>query len=162
YVRIKPSFLSRDRLKRLLVFTLAVAMVDGLHVGTVSAHQGTVDQSHKMYEQQIDRLLNDLLRQLFGQIPVPVKPETPCVPGNETPTPPSKNPPASKQPATQGLTADEQHMVSLVNQERQKQGLYPLKVNMELVKVTRIKAQDMIDKNYFDHHSPTSGSPADM
>ncbi|MDQ0337247.1 putative YkwD family protein [Caldalkalibacillus uzonensis] len=60
------------------------------------------------------------------------------------------------------LSADEQKMVDLVNQERQKRGLSPLKVDAELVKVARVKAQDMIDNNYFGHHSPTYGSPFDM
>jgi uncharacterized YkwD family protein len=60
------------------------------------------------------------------------------------------------------LTADEQQMLDLVNQERQKQGLPALKADPELTKVARIKAKDMIDNNYFDHNSPTYGSPFDM
>ncbi|WP_100404866.1 CAP domain-containing protein [Bacillus solitudinis] len=60
------------------------------------------------------------------------------------------------------LTEVEQQMIDLVNQERQKQGLVPLKVNLELTKVARIKADDMISNNYFSHQSPTYGSPFDM
>lgn len=37
-----------------------------------------------------------------------------------------------------------------------------LKIDTELSKVARIKSQDMKDKNYFDHNSPTYGSPFDM
>ena len=33
---------------------------------------------------------------------------------------------------------------------------------MTLVKVARLKAQDMINKGYFSHTSPTYGSPFDM
>lgn len=53
-------------------------------------------------------------------------------------------------------------VIKLVNDERSKNGLSPLKENKELSKVANIKAQDMIDKNYFDHVSPTYGTPFDM
>ncbi|MBO8127800.1 MAG: hypothetical protein H0Z39_01160 [Peptococcaceae bacterium] len=60
------------------------------------------------------------------------------------------------------LTADEAKMFELVNQERAKRGLAPLQVDPELVKLARLKAQDMVDKGYFAHYSPTYGSPFDM
>jgi len=60
------------------------------------------------------------------------------------------------------LTASEQQMVNLVNAERKAAGLDALKVNMELTLMARDKSQDMINKNYFDHNSPTYGSPFDM
>jgi uncharacterized YkwD family protein len=53
-------------------------------------------------------------------------------------------------------------MVTLVNQERAKAGLKPLAVDMRLVKLARMKSQDMINKKYFGHQSPTYGSPFDM
>ena len=53
-------------------------------------------------------------------------------------------------------------MINLVNQERQKYGLKPLEVDYQLVKLARMKSQDMVDKNYFSHQSPTYGSPFDM
>lgn len=49
-------------------------------------------------------------------------------------------------------------MVDMVNQERIKAGVAPLKVDMRLVQSARLKSQDMIDKNYFDHTSPTWGA----
>ena len=60
------------------------------------------------------------------------------------------------------LTSIENRMVELVNQERKKNGLQPLKVDWELSRVARIKSQDMVDNNYFSHYSPTYGSPFDM
>lgn len=69
---------------------------------------------------------------------------------------------APKAETSAELTADEQQMLDLVNQERQKQGLPALKADPELTKVARVKAKDMIDNNYFDHNSPTYGSPFDM
>ncbi|MBU3189058.1 CAP domain-containing protein [Clostridium bowmanii] len=56
----------------------------------------------------------------------------------------------------------EKEVVILVNQERAKIGLAPLKDNWELSRVARYKSQDMVDKNYFSHTSPTYGSPFDM
>jgi uncharacterized YkwD family protein/spore coat assembly protein SafA len=53
-------------------------------------------------------------------------------------------------------------VVKLVNTERAKAGLPPLKENWELSRVARYKSQDMIDKNYFSHTSPTYGSPFQM
>jgi len=35
-------------------------------------------------------------------------------------------------------------------------------MDMELVKLARMKSKDMTDNNYFAHNSPTYGSPFDM
>ncbi|MFP7478220.1 CAP domain-containing protein [Terribacillus saccharophilus] len=64
--------------------------------------------------------------------------------------------------ATEGLSAFEQQVVDLTNKEREKAGLQPLKADAELSKVARAKSQDMADNGYFDHNSPTYGSPFDM
>ncbi|MEB1806243.1 MAG: CAP domain-containing protein [Bacillaceae bacterium] len=82
-----------------------------------------------------------------------------------TPTPqqPSQSQPTQSSEQVQtGITAEEQQMVNLVNEDRAKVGLPALKVNTELTKVARVKAKDMIDHNYFAHQSPTYGSPFDM
>ncbi|WP_250278662.1 CAP domain-containing protein [[Clostridium] colinum] len=56
----------------------------------------------------------------------------------------------------------EQEVVRLVNIERQKAGLAPLKMDTQLSKVARLKSEDMKKKGYFSHTSPTYGSPFDM
>lgn len=56
----------------------------------------------------------------------------------------------------------ENEVIKLVNAERSKKGLPALKANWELSRVARMKSQDMINKNYFAHQSPTYGSPFDM
>lgn len=56
----------------------------------------------------------------------------------------------------------EEQVLSLVNQERSKAGLKPLQMDWELQRVARTKSQDMKNKNYFSHTSPTYGSPFDM
>jgi len=56
----------------------------------------------------------------------------------------------------------ETEVVRLVNAERAKAGLPSLAQNWELSRVARYKSQDFIDKNYFDHNSPTYGTPFQM
>lgn len=56
----------------------------------------------------------------------------------------------------------EEEVVRLVNAERAKVGLSPLTMNWELSRVARYKSEDMRQKRYFDHTSPTYGSPFDM
>ena len=56
----------------------------------------------------------------------------------------------------------EQQVANLVNQYRAKNGLSTLNLNWELSRIARYKSQDMCDRNYFDHNSPTYGSPFDM
>lgn len=63
---------------------------------------------------------------------------------------------------TSQLTADEQEVFDLINAKRVANGLSTLKIDDELQNVARIKAQDMVDNNYFSHNSPIYGSPFDM
>ena len=58
--------------------------------------------------------------------------------------------------------AYEREVVRLVNEERAAQGLKALKTNWELSRVARYKSQDMRDRGYFSHTSPTYGSPFTM
>lgn len=54
-------------------------------------------------------------------------------------------------------------VVTLVNQERAKAGLKPLATTNSTLKLVALdKAKDMYNNNYFDHNSPTYGSPFDM
>jgi uncharacterized YkwD family protein/spore coat assembly protein SafA len=56
----------------------------------------------------------------------------------------------------------EQQVVNLVNAERAKAGLKPLKADWELARVARFKSEDMRDNRYFDHNSPIYGTPFQM
>lgn len=69
---------------------------------------------------------------------------------------------ASNSTTTGTLSADEQEVFNLVNQQRTKQGLAALRVDSEVQRVAKIKAQDMVSSQYFSHNSPTYGSPFDM
>lgn len=63
---------------------------------------------------------------------------------------------------TAGLTSDELEVFNLINEQRTQNGLAALKIDTEVQNVARIKAQDMVNNNYFSHTSPTYGSPFDM
>jgi uncharacterized YkwD family protein/spore coat assembly protein SafA len=65
-------------------------------------------------------------------------------------------------PNIDNVKSVESEVLTLVNQERQKQGLKPLQMDWELQRVARMKSQDMAQKGYFSHQSPTYGSPFDM
>ncbi len=60
------------------------------------------------------------------------------------------------------VTSYEQEVIDLVNDIRVKNGLPALKANWELSRVARYKSQDMADRSYFSHTSPTYGSPFQM
>lgn len=64
--------------------------------------------------------------------------------------------------ADSGVSAYEQEVIRLVNIERSKQGLKSLTYDWQLSRVARYKSQDMKDKGYFSHTSPTYGSPFEM
>lgn len=95
--------------------------------------------------------------------------EQPATPVQEQPVQ-QPTAPVQEQPAQQTETAPkasqvsayEQKVVDLTNQERAKQGLAALKLDTELSKVARTKSLDMKDSKYFSHTSPTFGSPFDM
>lgn len=56
----------------------------------------------------------------------------------------------------------EAEVIRLVNEIRAENGLQPLTANWELSRVARYKSQDMLDKGYFAHNSPTYGTPFQM
>lgn len=129
----------------------------------------------------LDRLLEEIFRGWRGvgtfpgrTVPKPVPPVSPPPSKSEPPitSPPESQPdqplvppqedgsPAVEEGKT--LAPEEAKMLELVNAERTSRGLKPLTVDFRLVELARKKSQDMIDKNYFGHNSPTYGSPFDM
>ena len=64
--------------------------------------------------------------------------------------------------ASLSMTEDEETIFYLVNEARRNAGLPELKVDKELLRLARIKEQDMVDNNYFSHNSPTYGTPFQM
>ncbi len=98
----------------------------------------------------------------------PAKEVTPEQPKATETTTQSNNAQATKQPSapvtsnSSSVDAIEAAVVELTNVERTKAGLQPLKTDAPLMASARTKSQDMKDKNYFSHTSPTYGSPFDQ
>lgn len=80
----------------------------------------------------------------------------------ESSTPTTSTPEVSQPSSPADNLSYEEQVVVLVNQERAKNGLKPLTMNLKLSNVARAKSQDMLDNKYFAHNSPTYGSPFDM
>jgi len=92
--------------------------------------------------------------------PTPVPAPAPAPVPTPTPIPaPAPAPTSSGIPILTGITADEQLMVNMINQERIAAGVNPVQLDLRLASVGRAKANDMKANNYFSHTSPTYGSP---
>ena len=63
---------------------------------------------------------------------------------------------------TSSMNSDEKEVFDLINKQRTNNGLPALQNDSEVQRIARIKAQDMVDNNYFSHNSPTYGSSFDM
>ncbi len=74
---------------------------------------------------------------------------------------PKTAPSAAPAPAS-SFSAFQNEVVGLVNAERAKNGLSALTADADLMKTATLKSQDMAKNNYFDHTSPTYGSPFDL
>ncbi|MFS0726574.1 stalk domain-containing protein [Paenibacillus sp. 1P07SE] len=68
--------------------------------------------------------------------------------------------PAQETPG--GETTFATQVANLVNEARSQAGLSPLAFDQDLARVALDKAKDMKENNYFDHESPTYGSPFEM
>lgn len=62
----------------------------------------------------------------------------------------------------QAVKGIEEQVADLVNKERASRNLPTLKYNWEVSRVARTKSEDMQKNNYFNHTSPTYGSPFEM
>ncbi|WP_085506908.1 CAP domain-containing protein [Thalassobacillus devorans] len=88
-------------------------------------------------------------------------------PNGNTVTPDNRNDETARnqpqQPqGDQNVNDIQQQVVDLTNQEREKNGLKPLKIDTEVMEVAQEKSEDMAENDYFSHNSPTYGSPFDM
>lgn len=91
--------------------------------------------------------------------------ETPVIPQvtpGETDKTETEQPAENNTQTGTTVLAMEREIVDLVNEIRTANGLQTLTLNEDLCNVARLKSQDMHDKGYFSHTSPTYGSPFDM
>ncbi len=175
FLSLRARFLGSIIVSVLLVFTVLLPATAGVYyfsggvnpcyrTSGAGSTYCTVRSNVKIYQSSnystyYSTKYNSTSQGNYYRIIIPQQPSAPV----PEPKPPVANNPPSPSPAPSGnLTAAEQKMVNLVNQERSKAGLQQLRVDMSLVELARKKSQDMIDRNYFGHNSPTYGSPFDM
>ena len=60
------------------------------------------------------------------------------------------------------LTREEQETLNLINQYRKIMGLNELKPLLELQEISKLKAKDIVENEYFSHTSPYLGTPFEM
>jgi uncharacterized protein YkwD len=65
-------------------------------------------------------------------------------------------------PGCQKLGCEERLLYELVNRERLKAGLPLLLLDLRLVELARLKSDEMFKNSYFNHISPTYGTPINM
>ena len=97
--------------------------------------------------------------------PVPTVKPVPTVRPTSTPVPtvkPTNAPVATQKPSTETQSGFEAEVLRLVNVERANYGLAPLTMHAKASEVAKIKAVDMYENRYFDHTSPTYGTPFEM
>jgi uncharacterized YkwD family protein len=131
------------------------------------------------YNDYVNALLKSMTNGSCSQ-PTSSSVKTPSTPGKASSTPskapstPSKAPSSSS--SNSGTTSSkapsassgssyssfQNQVLTLVNQQRAANGLKALSMDSALTKTATLKSQDMAKLGYFDHTSPTYGSPFDM
>ena len=87
--------------------------------------------------------------------------KTTPAPQASTPNVPNSSP-STGDYTTLSATVKEQKMLNVLNQDRARNGLSALPLDSELSAIARAKAQEMMEKGYFSHESPTWGKAASM
>ncbi|MEK3990079.1 CAP domain-containing protein [Robertmurraya sp. FSL R5-0851] len=173
-------------IKKKVILTVAVAaalVVASPMAQKASAAENTTTVHQKVYVYQGSNVneLNSYLQKYFANLGIkfntntttttvtqqPTQQTVETQQPTETTTQPAQQPTTTTEPTqttqtTSALSAYEQKVVELTNQERAKYGLAALKVDKALSKVAREKSLDMSKNGYFSHTSPTYGSPFDM
>jgi uncharacterized YkwD family protein len=148
----------------------------GFNKAEASATSPTTQERVYIYQStngdmsQFNRFLESFMKKYYTyQAPTqtvtqPVPTETQQPTQTTEPVQQPQLPVTTEQPAqtSYSLSAYEQKVVDLTNQQRTNNGLSTLKVDLTLSKMAREKSRDMSVNNYFSHTSPTYGSPFDM
>lgn len=161
----------------LAALTLANPVLNKVHAATTSP---AVQQKVYVYQGSNMNEFNSILEKYFASMgykyfqnsvqqpsqtqsaPKPVEQQqtTPTNTTSQSSTTPTSTTTSTQTTST--LSAYEQKVVDLTNQERAKNGLPALKVDLTLSKMAHEKSRDMSLNGYFSHTSPTYGSPFDM
>lgn len=165
--------------KTLLIGTLALTLSIPALSGAASAASNPAAGSGNLTITQLSSRfgidLNALLQQYiqggysYRTVPMPVTQpsksvvQQPSKPVTQPTKPAPTNPVSSNTGTIAPTSSFATQVVTLVNQERAKAGLSALKTTNSTLKIMALdKAKDIYNKGYFDHNSPTYGSPFNM
>lgn len=95
-------------------------------------------------------------------VPVPTPKPTPTPIPSPVPTPTPTPTPAPVPTPAPSNSAMQIEMLGYINADRAKANLAPLALDTNLNSGAYLKSQDMAVNKYFDHNSPTYGSPFEM
>lgn len=158
----------KNSIKKISMSVIAGTLILG-NISTVGAAPLNLASNCKNIN--VKSLYNYKYSNCSNKVVNPTVPTKPTAPNNNDTTVNQNNQAESQKPNTDNAqkpvtdsptSSVEAEVLRLVNVERSKAGLAPLKMSTELSNVARMKSQDMADKNYFSHTSPTYGSPFDM
>ena len=162
-----PATNSNCPTKDLLNQYLTTGSITSLPSGsTLPANlQSMLDQLNKSgttkstAQQQLQQMLGKLGINLSGSsTPASAPAVTPAPAASTAPAPAATPAPtASTKPVSGSMSADESHMIDLVNKDRADNGLKPLTFDAGLRAGALAHSQDMAKNNYFSHTSPTQG-----
>ena len=169
----KKLILSIAAAAALLVSTPGMNKAEAASPAEVQSKVYVYHAGQKLDQQQVNELIqkympnlkvkgNQTIQQSVKEQPKTEQPAQKPVQKPVQQKPVQAEKPQATTPASSAVSAFEQQVVELTNQERAKNGLPALKLDVELSKVARDKSKDMQTKNYFSHTSPTYGSPFDM
>ena len=118
---------------------------------------GTPEQTNNWYL--------DYLNRYRPTGPIGYTPADPSRPPATTPPrapqslPTDPQSPPSEPPADNAsLTAEEQQLMSYINEERAKNGVGPVAEDPDLVRIARLRAEKLVELDYFDHNIPGYGT----
>ena len=169
-------------MKKVCTYLIAAALTGTALTASVSAAPAAITVYQASGPQLVSEYqflscgltLPESLSDLLANCPDVVLPgQFPSLPGGNVTFPgggttlPDQNPSlpgGENKPSTgdEALSSYEAEVVRLVNEARRENGLQPLAASGALSRVARAKSQDMVDQRYFDHNSPTYGTPFQM
>ena len=165
--------MKKPMMKKLVSGGIAAVLSVGIML-PASASAAAPTESVQSWQQKIQQYLesqgwggnyNWVIQKPVSQ-PQTEKPTAPEVEKPSTSAPSTSKPAEPSKPSTPANATDKStfasQVVTLVNKERAKAGLKALTVHEKLTGMAVDKAKDMNDNQYFDHTSPTHGSPFDM
>ena len=136
-------------MKKILCFLITILIFTSLCISSAAATQYTVVKGDSLWKIAVRYEIG--LSEIISANPQIKNPDL-IYPGDVITVPSIDS----------GVLSYEEEVVRLVNQIRRNYGLKELTINWQLSRVARYKSQDMLDKRYFSHTSPTYGSPFDM